>query len=319
MRKQKIAVVWFNLGGPDASSAIRPFLTNMFNDRAIIDLPQPFRRIVAEMIARIRLKKARINYRPLGSCSPILKNSEEQALKLQLHLQKSGIDARCFVSMRYWKPFAKDVLCEIRDWGADQIILLSAYPQMSRVTVGSFVQQWSETAKKLGIDTPTRQILSYPVLPEMIEPLTARIKTELAEMGNIPVRLLFSAHGLPQKIIDRGDPYQKDAEATASAIGDGLTGVDWRICFQSKVGPMTWIGPSCEEEIIQAGKEGLALLVVPISFTAENSETLVELDIDYKNLAQRAGVKAYRRLSVIGADDNFISGLAKLVQKTLEN
>lgn len=319
MKNQKVAVVWFNLGGPDSSSAIRPFLTNMFNDRAIIDLPQPLRRIVAEMIARIRLKKARINYRPLGNCSPILKNCEEQAQKLQQNLQKSGVNARCFVSMRYWKPFAKDVLQDIQGWGADQIVLLSAYPQMSRVTVGSSIQEWRETAKILGIKTPTRQILSYPILPNMIAPLTARIKVELSEMGNGPVRLLFSAHGLPKKIIDQGDPYQKDAEATAAAIGEGLPGVDWRICFQSKVGPMVWIGPSCEDEIIRAGKEGLSLLVVPISFTAENSETLVELDIDYKDLAQKSGAPTYRRLPVIGADDDFIAGLEELVLNALEN
>ncbi|HJM50542.1 MAG TPA: ferrochelatase [Alphaproteobacteria bacterium] len=321
----RTAVVLFNLGGPDSPEAIRPFLFNLFNDPAIIGLPQPLRWLLARLISRRRARTAEAIYAHLGGRSPILEGSQAQALALQDVLNQAaaeGDEARVFVAMRYWRPRAGEVVAEVARWAPQRLVLLPLYPQYSTTTSASSLAEWRRLAARQGLDPPTWAVCCYPRQPGFIAALAGGLRRTLEEMraqGQRP-RLLLSAHGLPQRLIERGDPYQWQVEETAAALLAALGDEDAQavICYQSRVGRLAWIGPSTEDEIRRAGAQKQALLVVPLSFVSEHSETLVELDIEYADLAVRAGVPAYRRLATVATDAAFIAGLAELVGETLE-
>ena len=311
----KTAVVLFNLGGPDSLEAVKPFLRNLFSDPAIIGLPAIFRLPLARFIASRRAPKARKIYAQIGGASPILGQTEMQARALQEALATGGNywdEWRCFVCMRYWHPMTEKVVQRVRRFGPDQLVLLPLYPQFSTTTTGSSFAAWDEAVARLGVKT--RRIRSYASEPGFIEASVELLKQGLAEAGGQPVRVLFSAHGLPEKIIKAGDPYQSEVEQTARAIMAQLDGVDWSVCYQSRVGPLKWIGPSTESEIARAAADRKAIVLYPLSFVSEHSETLVELDIDYKRLAADAGVPAYVRVPTVGTHAKFIEGLARLVR-----
>lgn len=334
----RTAIVLMNLGGPDSPQAVRPFLRNLFSDPAIIGLPGPLRRIVAWAIARRRAPVARAIYDRIGGRSPILPLTEAQAAALQAELVWSfGGDesaVRCFVAMRYWHPRAAETVRAVRDWGAERVLLLPLYPQFSTTTSASSIAEWHREAERAGLKVPTRAVCCFPDLPGLVEAqaegvldaLEALLPAEPRGRLLLP-RVLFSAHGLPKKVIAAGDPYQFQVESTAAAVAeavqaalppDAAAALDWRVCYQSRVGPLEWIGPSTEEEIRAAGRDGVPLVVVPIAFVSEHSETLVELDMDYAALAAEAGVPGYRRVPALGTSPVFIDSLAGLVAAELE-
>jgi len=317
----KLAVVLFNLGGPDGLPAVRPFLFNLFKDPAIIRLPFGLRHLVAGLIAWRRAPVAAEIYRKMGGRSPILPETEAQAKALADRLSEVATEVRVEIAMRYWHPFSSEAAAKLAQWRPDHVVLLPLYPQFSTTTTQSSLKDWKRSAAKAGLSATTREIESYPRDSGWVMAQADLLRAALAEVGEAAdLRILFSAHGLPKKIVDAGDPYPEQVEQGAKAIiaSLGRDDLDWRICYQSRVGPLEWIGPSTEEEIRRAGKDKKGLVVVPIAFVSEHSETLVELDIEYAELAHKAKVPFYRRVAAVGNHPLFIGGLASLVQRALE-
>jgi ferrochelatase len=313
----KIAIILFNLGGPDSLDAVQPFLRNLFGDPAILRLPSLIRRPLASLLARRRTPKARDIYAKIGGSSPILGQTEAQARALEEALGQDdgkGHEWRAYVCMRYWHPMTDAVVRSVKRFAPDRIVLLPLYPQFSTTTTASSFQAWNDAAT---FKVPTRSIESYPTEPGFIDASVELVKQGLAEAGAGPKRVLFSAHGLPERIVKAGDPYQAQIEQTADAIAQRLEGVDWSVCYQSRVGPLTWIGPSTEAEIQRAGADKVAVVLYPVSFVSEHSETLVELDIDYRRFAEIDGVPIYVRVPTVGTHPLFIGGLARLVRDAL--
>ncbi len=322
---ERLAVVLFNLGGPDRPDSVQPFLFNLFNDPAIINLPQPLRWGVAKLISSRRAPVAREIYEELGGGSPLLPNTEAQAGALQdvIAAKTNGaVEVRCFIAMRYWHPLTEETVAQVQAWDPDRILLLPLYPQYSTTTTESSIKAWRRAASKAGLSVPTSTVCCYPVLEGFIAASAALLRRPLRSMGEEKKpRVLFSAHGLPQKVIDRGDPYQFQVDRTAEAVVAALPDeeFDWVVCYQSRVGPLEWIKPYTEDEIRRAGDEGVPLIVMPIAFVSEHSETLVELDIEYRELAEEAGVPGYERVPTVSSDPAFIAGLAKLVDETRQS
>lgn len=317
---RKIAIILFNLGGPDEARAIKPFLFNLFNDPAIIDLPKMLRWLVAKMISSRRAVKANDIYNKIGGKSPILEftNEQAQALENKLNSENDNSDYKVFVSMRYWNPMSDIVVKNVKNYAPDHIILLPLYPQFSTTTTGSSFADWDRAASSVNLKIPTSKICCYPTDLGFIAAHARLIKDAYWKASeNGKPRVLFSAHGLPEKIIKKGDPYQKQVEKTVNMVTQilAIEALDYRICYQSKVGPMKWIGPSAENEIKRAGSEKIPLLIVPVSFVSEHSETLFELDIEYRGLAEKSGVTGYVRVPALGVEPMFIEALADLCLK----
>jgi len=312
------AVVLMNLGGPDSPQAVRPFLVNLFSDPAIIALPAIARLPLAHLIARRREKVARDIYDHMGGGSPLVANTKAQAAALEDAL---GDDYRCFVAMRYWRPLTEETMAEVKAWQPDEVICLPLYPQYSTTTTASSLAAWRREATRQGLVSRMRIVAEYPIATGFIAALAERIAPLLdaAKAQHANVRLLLSAHGLPLKIVRAGDPYPQRVEATAAALVTvlGRPGLDWVVCYQSRVGPLAWLGPATDEEIRRAGSEGVALVVAPIAFVSEHSETLVELDRDYCRLAEGCGVPGYYRAPTVGTHPRFIAALAELARAAL--
>ncbi|MCW5729589.1 MAG: ferrochelatase [Alphaproteobacteria bacterium] len=315
----RTAVVLFNLGGPDRPEAVQPFLQNLFSDPAIIGLPGFLRLPLARLISKRRAKVAAGIYERMGGGSPLLPLTRAQGEALEAALADPG-ETRVFIAMRYWHPLAGETARAVREWGAERLVLLPLYPQYSTTTSASSLADWKKAAEAAGLDLPTRAICCYSTEAGLVEAQAALIRPALAAASaKGRPRLLFSAHGLPQKVVDGGDPYQWQVERTAAKVADALAmpDLDWLVCYQSRVGPLKWIGPSTEAEIERAGRDGVPLVVVPIAFVSEHSETLVELDIEYAEKAHAAGVPAYHRVPALGTTAPFIAGLARLVREAL--
>jgi ferrochelatase len=315
----KLAVVLFNLGGPDSPDAVEPFLRNLFRDPAIITLPAIFRLPLAWLIARRRAPIARKIYGHLGGASPIFKETRAQANALEKSLSKDGVQAKAFVAMRYWHPFSRGAAQAVKAFGPDKIVLLPLYPQYSTTTTASSLKDWKRAAKRLS--APTFRVCCYPWDQGFVTAMTTRIREAMAGAPpDISYRLLLSAHGLPKRIVEKGDPYQGQVEQSAAAIVKALDmpELDPVVCYQSRVGPLEWIGPATDAEIVRAGHDGKGVIVAPIAFVSEHSETLVELDIEYRKLAAEAGAPDYRRAATVGTHPDFIEGLAGLVRASLD-
>jgi ferrochelatase len=315
----KTAVVLFNLGGPDSPAAVRPFLFNLFRDRAILNMPLPFRLLLAWLIAKRRFKVAQHIYARIGGSSPLLAETRAQATALGAAL---GPDARVFVAMRYWHPMTRATVAEVAAWKPERVVLLPLYPQYSTTTTQSSFAAWRAEAARQGLTAPTHAVCCYPTLAGLIAAQADSVQAALKKAGE-GARVLFSAHGLPKRIAKRGDPYATHVEMTAAAIVSALIEVhghrslDSRICYQSRVGRVEWLGPYTDDEIRKAGAENKALVVVPIAFVSEHSETLVELDMDYRSLAAEVGVPNYQRAPTVGVHPHFIESLAHLVHAGL--
>jgi ferrochelatase len=312
----KLAVVLFNLGGPDSLDAVEPFLTNLFSDPAIISLPKLLRLPLARFIARRRAPITQEIYRKLGGSSPILPETEAQARALEAALAAQGHEARAFIAMRAWKPFSAEAARAVKAWNPQQIVLLPLYPQFSTTTSASSLDDWDEAAKQEDLSAPQSRVCCYPWDEGFVDSVARLIGEAFAKKKpTVDYRLLLSAHGLPKRVIAKGDPYRWQVEKTAAAIVDrlGISGLDCSVCYQSRVGPLEWIGPATDAEIRRAGRDGKGAIVAPIAFVSEHSETLVELDMDYAELARESGVPDYLRVPTVGTHPEFIDGLARLV------
>jgi ferrochelatase len=322
MRKPKIAVVLFNLGGPDRMESVRPFLLNLFRDPAILRVPFFVRPILARIIARARVKPAQENYALLGGKSPLLDLTRDQGTALEAALPE--LDIRAFIAMRYWHPFSEQTAREVKDWDPDEIVLLPLYPHYSTTTTGSSLTAWREAASKIGLMKKVTSICCYHADPGYLAAMAGLVQRSYDEARAaldpaIPLRILFSAHGLPEIIVTKGDPYQHQIEQTVAGTIANLTipGLDAAICYQSRATPQKWIGPSTEEELERAGRDKTAVLIVPIAFVSEHSETLVELDVEYREFAHKHGVPGYYRTPAANSDPAFIEALATLVRHAL--
>jgi ferrochelatase len=310
----KTAIVLFNLGGPDKLNAVQPFLFNLFNDPAIIALPQPLRWLVAKLISKRRLLKAQGIYEQMGGGSTILPETMAQRQALEEALKPYG-QFKVFVSMRYWHPMSAQVVEEVKNYDPDNIILLPLYPQFSTTTTASSFKNWLLAAKKAGLNKPTKKICCYfqdEAFINAYAQLTFEHYEQAKQYG--APRILFSAHGIPLNRIAKGDPYQWQVEQSVKELVKrlALENLDYRICYQSRVGPLKWLSPSVEEEIRKAALVRVPIVLVPISFVSEHSETLVELDREYKKLVEDLGHQHYFRVPTVRTDKEFIRCLKDL-------
>ena len=317
----KKAVILFNLGGPDRLESVEPFLFNLFNDPAIISIPSIFRYPLAKLISKRRAPIAKNIYKEIGNKSPILELTQKQAENLENNLLKKG-NFKCFVVMRCWHPRAFDIFKKVKEYNPEEIILLPLYPQYSASTSGSSINEWNDLCKKENYNVKTKTVCCYPTESYFIKSHISLIEKTLKTIENKNFKLIFSAHGLPEIKIKKGDPYQWQIEETVKEIVSKINNenLDHIISYQSRVGPLKWIGPSTEEIIIKHSKERKGIVVVPVAFVSEHSETLVELDIEYKKLAEKNGCSFYKRVPALGVEENFIKGLTELVlQKEIRN
>lgn len=317
---QKTAVVLFNLGGPDSKAAIKPFLFNFFTDPNIIRLPYPFRWLIAKLIAARRSKReAGTSYGELGDKSPLLENSQAQADALGKLLNDTGsIEYKTFIAMRYWHPMADEICAAVKNWNPDNIVLLPLYPQYSTTTTRSSYQAWKTACEKSGLSKPSNLVCCYPTENGFIQASAENIKSvydqAIADTGKAP-RILMSAHGLPEDIVKDGDPYQWQCEQSAAEIiaATGIENPDWQICFQSRVGPKKWLQPSTEEALEKAAHDKMGVIILPHAFTQEHVETLVEIEIEYREVAHKLHVPFFYRVPTVGTHPTFIRGLADMV------
>lgn len=308
----KTAVVIYNLGGPCCNTGIQPFLFNLFNDPAIISLPNPFRGWLAKFISSRRMEKATKIYNKIGGGSPILQETYDQASALQKELDKAG-DYKVFVYMRYSYPEIPDVVDAVNLYNPDRIITLPLYPQYSTTTTTSSIKQWDEYTG----GNKTVHIHSYETHPDFVNAYKELLLVEYEKVKDKNPVILFSAHGIPQNRVDKGDPYEKHVNASSNAIIEaaGLKSVEHVVCYQSKVGPLKWLTPATDKVIEQYAKDGRAIILLPVSFVSEHSETLVELDMDYKDMALELGAASYNRVSTVRTNKEYIKCLKDLVLK----
>ncbi len=311
MTSKKLAVILMNLGGPDNLENVHPFLYNLFSDPAIIALPSPFRQILARLIAARRTSKAQHIYKKLGGKSPLLENTQcqQQALEKSLSKILPEWTSRVFIAMRYWHPLTEETVTAVKEWGADLVVTLPLYPQYSTTTTASSLKRWHDLAANL----KSLDQVCYYQEPGFIQAYQELIQQTLNQApSTIPLRLLFSAHGIPQKLVNQGDPYQWQVEQSVANIMQAFT-VEHRICYQSRVGPLQWLEPSFEDELNKAAQDHVGVIVIPVAFVSEHSETLVELDMDFKAKALELNIPYYGRVPTVGDHPAFIAGLAQLV------
>lgn len=318
MADQRLAIVVFNLGGPDSPEAVRPFLFNLFNDPWIIALPQPLRWLIATIISRGRAEKSKGYYAKLGGRSVLLDETRAQAAALEAAAKGLAAEVRVFVYMRYWHPMAREVMAELKAYQPSRVVVLPLYPQFSTTTTTTSCELLEREARRQGLGVPLETLCCYPCTDGFIDPMVDAVRAAHADAlatGKKP-RVLFSAHGLPEKTIARGDPYQWQVEQSAAAAVAklGIPDLDWAICYQSRVGPVAWIGPSTESEIARAGRDQVPVVLCPVAFVSEHVETLVELDETMRELAADTGVPLYIRLPTVRTDARFIGALAGLTE-----
>ena len=311
----KKAIILFNLGGPDNLKNVEPFLFNLFYDPAILNLPFFLRYPLAKLIANRRAPTAKKIYEELGGSSPILELTEKQsnALEIRLNEEDSLSKYKCFIVMRCWHPRAEQVVKDVINFNPGEIILMPLYPQFSAATSGSSIKEWNDVCKKNNFKVKTSTICCYPTDENFVSAHREEIVKKIKDLKNF--KLIFSAHGLPEKNIKKGDPYQWQVEQSVNKIVNSLNikDLDWILSYQSRVGPLKWIGPSTEDIIIENSKLGKNIVLVPIAFVSEHSETLVELDIEYKELADKNGCINYLRVPALGTNKNYIKAMSDLI------
>ena len=307
----KKAIILFNLGGPDSLSAVEPFLFNLFNDPAIISLPSILRYPLAKFISKRRTPVAKAIYAEMGGKSPILEETQLQADAIEKNLKSEKDEYKCFIVMRCWKPRASETIKEVKKFNPNQTILLPLYPQYSNATSGSSINEWLKVSTKEGLTTETKIVCCYPTEKDFILSYSNLIKEKINLKKLNETTLIFSAHGLPENKIKQGDPYQWQVEQSVKELVKKLSinNLNYILSYQSRVGPLKWIGPSTEKVIKDEAKKGKIIVVVPVAFVSEHSETLVELDIEYRKLAEENGSKEYIRVPAVTANQDFINSL----------
>ena len=323
----KVGVLVFNLGGPETLSDVKPFLYRLFSDPEIIRIKfSPLRKFVAYSIATIRRRKSEGYYAQIGGGSPIRRLTEDQARALQNELTKRGMDAQTFVGMCAAPPFLKEAIDKAAESGVGQLVILPLFPQFSTTTTGSGfpVLQRLIAARPQFKSIDVRWVREWFNHPVYIEAFSLAIQRELKKNGDFEkVHILFSAHSIPESYVRQGDPYLEQTEKTVDLIMERLRQQGYsnshQLSFQSKVGPQKWLSPMTSDTIVELGQKGMRdVLVVPISFVSEHSETLYELDILYKKTAADAGITNFRRVPALNSDPTFISALADIVEVTLQ-
>ncbi len=311
----KKAIILFNLGGPDNLNAVEPFLFNLFNDPAIISLPTFLRYPLAKFISKRRAPIAKAIYAEMGGKSPILEETQTQAKAIEKKLKNERDNYKCFIVMRCWNPRAKETIKQVKKFNPSQIILLPLYPQYSNATSGSSISEWLDTCKKEKLTTETKIICCYPTEKDFILSYTKLIKEKIDLKKLNQITLIFSAHGLPENKIKKGDPYQWQVEQSVKELLKKLSikNLNHILSYQSRVGPLKWIGPSTEDVIRNEAKKQKIIIVVPVAFVSEHSETLVELDIEYRKLAEKNGSKEYIRIPAVTAHQDFINSLRRSI------
>jgi ferrochelatase len=314
-------VVLFQLGGPDSREAIEPFLYNLFSDPDIIDFPlaKLARQPLARLIASRRGKHVAHHYDAIGGKSPILEYTTAQARALESDLRRD-LDARVVIAMRYWKPFTAEAVDQLRGFGADEVVLLPLYPQYSRTTTGSSYREWQKRAREKGWSPRTRFIEHFYEDPAYIDAVAAAVGKELAGFDRPDdVDMVFSAHSVPLDVIEKGDPYREHIERTVELVWRrGGWNCRRHLCYQSKVGPSKWLRPMMRETLEDLGGRGSKhVLMVPISFVSDHVETLFEIDIEHREIAEKAGITDFRMVPGFNDDPAFIGMLASLVRRAV--
>ncbi|HTQ53858.1 MAG TPA: ferrochelatase [Bryobacteraceae bacterium] len=315
---RKIGVVLFQLGGPDSLDAIEPFLFNLFNDPDIIDFPfaRLARQPLARLIAATRARHVSHHYAAIGGRSPILEFTRRQAEALQAELRHE-FDARVAVAMRYWHPFTEEAIRELASHAAPDLVLLPLYPQYSRTTTGSSLNEWRRRFQPNGWNPRVQVIQGFHEDAGYIDALVTAIDEAVAGFDNpADVDLVFSAHSVPVSVIDAGDPYQQQIERTVELVWQrGRWPSRRHLCYQSKVGASKWLQPSMHVTLnclAEAG--GRHVLVVPVSFVSDHVETLHEIAIEHRALAHRLGIPDFRMVPGLNDSPRFIAVLARLVR-----
>ena len=313
-----LGVVLFQLGGPDSLEAVEPFLYNLFCDPDIIDFPfaRVARQPLARLIASRRSKHVARHYQELGGRSPLLEFTSRQARALEALLQRDT-PARVVIAMRYWHPFTSEAIRELEREQPDEIVLLPLYPQYSRTTTGSSVNEWNRVFRPDGWRPRVHEVREFHDHPAYLDAVVHAIDAALAEFANPEdVDLVFSAHSLPVSVVEAGDPYQQQIERTAALV---LERGGWpgrrHLCYQSKVGASKWLRPSMHETIKRLAAESRRhVLVAPISFVSDHVETLHEIDIEHREQARSLGIEDYRMVPGLNDSPRFIAALAELVR-----
>ena len=315
---KKVGVVLFQLGGPDSLEAIEPFLYNLFCDPDIIDFP--FARIARQPLAKLisvsRAKHVAHHYAEIGGKSPILEFTRRQAVALEKRLRQD-YDARVVVAMRYWRPFTQEAIAELAQHAPDEIVLLPLYPQYSKTTTGSSVNEWNRRFHPNGWNPAVHVITEFYRDPAYIESVVSAVRGSLAQFANpAEVDMVFSAHSVPMSVIEKGDPYQRQIEETVDLVwARGGWPARRHVCYQSKVGASKWLRPSMHETVKRLAAEGSKnVLVVPISFVSDHVETLHEIDIEHREQARGLGITNYRMVPGLNDSPEFIEALAGLVE-----
>jgi ferrochelatase len=312
------AIVLMTYGTPDGPDAVEPYLFNIFNDPDIIELPwymAPFRGALATKISKGRSEEVRHNYGRLpGGRSPLNELTAEQGQALVRALEPHG-RFESFLGMRYWAPRIDDALRKIVDRGLTRVLLLPMYPHYARATTGSSINDFRREAKKLGVldRLEVRAICAFPENPGMIRGMAGAIRRAfdgLSDAERKATPLLFSAHGIPKSVDDRGDPYRGHVERTVAAVVKELGGhPDVTLCYQSRVGKQVWLQPYTEDVLDDlVARKVPRIVLYPVAFITEHSETLYELDLQYGDPIRAAGID-YRRVPALGSDPDFIAGL----------
>lgn len=305
------AILLLNMGGPGNLDEVKMFLNNMFNDPRIISAPKPVRWLISKLIIAKRLKDAQNNYRMLGGRSPLVGYTQKLIDKL-----KTKVDADVFMVMRYTPPFSADILNDLKSY--DEIYAIPLYPQHSSTTTLSSFDDIFTQAKKLNIQEKIASVESYPIHPLYISSIIKRIKEALGSNRAEEFELIFSAHGLPQKIIDKGDLYQEHILQTVDSIKKalevgGIKFADTHLAYQSRLGPIEWLRPYMDDKLHEF--KGKKVIVYPVAFTIDNSETEFELDIEYRHLADEIGITDYRVAKAPNDHDDFVECLADLYER----
>lgn len=316
---RRIGVVLFQLGGPDSLEAIEPFLFNLFCDPDIIDFPlaRIGRRPLAKLISSTRAKKVEHHYSVIGGCSPIRRFTEQQAVALERWLVEAGVDARCFVAMRYWHPFTAEAIEHIQAAECDDIVLLPLYPHYSGTTTGSSLNEWS---RRYTGEAEVRVIEHFYKNELYLQSLIEKIGAALAEFPDPDgAEIVFSAHSVPLAVIRKGDPYQQHIEETVARVMErGGWPNRHRLCYQSKVGASKWLQPSLRDTIRELARDRVKdVCIVPISFVSDHVETLGEIDHEARELANSLGIERFVMTAGLNTSPTFIRALGEMVVEAL--
>lgn len=319
--RKKVGVVLFQLGGPDSPDAIEPFLYNLFCDPDIINFPLAWlaRKPLARWISRRRSKSVARHYAEIGGYSPIRLLTQRQAVKLDAAL-RPHVDPRVFIAMRYWHPLTSEAAERVSRSALDELVLLPLYPQYSLATTGSSLKEWKRAFVPPHPPIPLRVIEHFYNHPLYIEALVEKIGLSLTHFDRpADVHLIFSAHGLPLSLIERGDPYPRQVEATVRLVRErGRWPNSHSLCYQSKVGRQRWLEPSLTAMIERLARVGSKqLLVIPVTFVTEHVETLHEVNIEARRVAEELGVEQFEMMPAVGDSPRFIAALAGLVLRAV--